>query len=99
MTIGFLIMLKRPVTRTKTVTVANANAYVEIPTHEILLQLAPAFVRSMAHELAVLSLRGRVCPVCFSDGSVGVFTLLEYCYDDQTRAVIDLLNLECLCCP
>ncbi len=85
-------MLKRPVTRTKTVTVANANAYVEIPTHEILLQLAPAFVRSMAHELAVLSLRGRVCPVCFSDGSVGVFTLLEYCYDDQTRAVIDLLK-------
>jgi type II secretory ATPase GspE/PulE/Tfp pilus assembly ATPase PilB-like protein len=70
----------------------NTLAYVEIPTHETLMQLSPAFVRSLAHELAVLSLRGRVCPVAFSDGSVGVFTLLEYCYDDQTRAVLDLLK-------
>lgn len=85
-------MLKRSVIRTNTQTAANVITYVEISTHEILLQLTPAFVRSMAHELAVLSLRGRVCPVCFSDGSAGVFTLLEYCYDDQTRAVFDLLK-------
>ena len=85
-------MLNRLVTRTQTKTAAHALAYVEIPTHEILLQLSPAFLRSMAQELAVLSLRGRVCPVLFSDGSVGVFALLEYCFDDQTRAVLDLLK-------
>ncbi|MEI8401614.1 MAG: hypothetical protein WCG12_12490, partial [Alcaligenaceae bacterium] len=76
----------------QTETPTHAPAYVEISTHETLMRLSPAFVRSLAHELAVLSLRGRVCPVCFSDGSVGVFTLLEYCYDDQTRAVLDLLR-------
>ena len=86
------MMLNRAVLHAQTKTTTHAPAYVEISTHETLMQLSPAFVRSLAHELAVLSLRGRVCPVCFSDGSVGVFTLLEYCYDDQTRAVLDLLR-------
>ncbi|MEI7569847.1 MAG: ATPase, T2SS/T4P/T4SS family [Alcaligenaceae bacterium] len=63
----------------------------EIKTHEQLMQLKPAFVRSLAQELDVLSLRGRVCPVSFSDGSVGVFTLIDYCHDDQTRALLSLL--------
>ena len=85
-------MLNRLVTRMDAKTTANTPAYVDVPTHETLMQLSPAFVRSLAPELAVLSLRGRVCPVCFSDGSVGVFALREYCYDDQTRAVLDLLR-------
>lgn len=85
-------MLNRFVNRTQPETVTHAPAYVAIPTREALMQLSPAFVRSLAHELAVLGLQGRVCPVCFSDGSAGVFTLLEYCYDDQTRAVLDLLR-------
>lgn len=55
------------------------------------MQLKPAFVRAMAQELDVLSLRGRVCPVSFSDGSFGVFTLIDYCHDDQTRALLSLL--------
>jgi len=66
--------------------------YLEIPTHESLTRLVPAFERSLAQELDVLSLRGRVCPVCFSDGSVAVFALLDYCYDDQTHALLDLLQ-------
>ncbi len=85
-------MLNRLVTRMDAKAAESAPAYVDIPTHETLMQLSPAFVRSLAPELAVLSLRGRVCPVCFSDGSVGVFALREYCYDDQTRAVLDLLR-------
>ena len=85
-------MLNQSMAQIQTQAATNPPAYVEISTHETLLQLSPAFVRSLAHELAVLSLRGRVCPVCFSDGSVGVFALLEYCYDDQTRAVLDLLR-------
>ena len=55
------------------------------------MQLKPAFVRSLAQQLDVLSLRGRVCPVSFSDNSVGVFTLIDYCHDDQTRALLSLL--------
>jgi general secretion pathway protein E len=85
-------MLNQSMAQIQTQAATNPPAYVEISTHETLMQLSPAFVRSLAHELAVLSLRGRVCPVCFSDGSVGVFALLEYCYDDQTRAVLDLLK-------
>jgi type II secretory ATPase GspE/PulE/Tfp pilus assembly ATPase PilB-like protein len=85
-------MLNRFVNRTQTESAELAPAYVAIPTHEALLQLSPAFVRSLAHELGVLGLQGRVCPVSFSDGSAGVFTLLEYCYDDQTRAVLELLK-------
>jgi hypothetical protein len=30
--------------------------------------------------------------VIFSDGSVGVFALPEYCFDDQTHAVLELLK-------
>lgn len=85
-------MLNRFGNRTQTEIATHAPAYVAIPTREALMQLSPAFVRSLAHELAVLGLQGRVCPVCFSDGSAGVFTLLEYCYDDQTRAVLELLR-------
>ena len=66
--------------------------YIEIKTHDQLTQLKPAFVRALAQELDVLSLRGRVCPVSFSDGSVGVFTLIDYCHDDQTRALLSLLT-------
>ena len=65
--------------------------YIEIKTHDQLMQLKPAFVRSLAEQLDVLSLRGRVCPVSFSDNSVGVFTLIDYCHDDQTRALLSLL--------
>jgi type II secretory ATPase GspE/PulE/Tfp pilus assembly ATPase PilB-like protein len=85
-------MPNKAMSRFQTEAVINTLEYVEISTHETLRQLSPAFVRSLAHELAVLSLRGRVCPVGFSDGSVGVFTLLEYCHDDQTRAVLELLK-------
>lgn len=85
-------MLNRFVKRTQTESATPAPTYVAIPTHDALLQLSPAFVRSLAHELAVLGLQGRVCPVSFSDGSAGVFTLPEYCYDDQTLAVLELLR-------
>ena len=85
-------MLNRFVKRTQAESDTPAPTYVAIPTHDALLQLSPAFVRSLAHELAVLGLQGRVCPVSFSDGSAGVFTLLEYCYDDQTLAVLELLR-------
>ena len=85
-------MLNRFVKRTQTESDTSAPTYVGVPTHDALLQLSPAFVRSLAHELAVLGLQGRVCPVSFSDGSAGVFTLLEYCYDDQTLAVLELLR-------
>ena len=85
-------MLNRFVKRIQAESDTPAPTYVAIPTHDALLQLSPAFVRSLAHELAVLGLQGRVCPVSFSDGSAGVFTLLEYCYDDQTLAVLELLR-------
>jgi type II secretory ATPase GspE/PulE/Tfp pilus assembly ATPase PilB-like protein len=85
-------MLSRFVNRSQTEIANHAPAYAAIATHEALLQLSPAFVRSLAPELAVLGLQGRVCPVSFSDGSAGVFTLLEYCYDDQTLAVLELLR-------
>ena len=86
------MLLNRLVNRIQTESVTHAPAYVAIPTYDALMQLSPAFVRSLAHELAVLGLKGRVCPVSFSDGSAGVFALLEYCYDDQTRAVLELLR-------
>ena len=68
------------------------RVHVEIQTQDQLRQRVPAFSRSIARELQVTTLRGRICPVAFTDGSVGVFALLEYCHDDQTHALFDLLQ-------
>ena len=59
-------MLNRFVKRTQAESDTPAPTYVGVPTHDALLQLSPAFVRSLAHELAVLGLQGRVCPCLLS---------------------------------
>ena len=65
-----------------------------IQSREVLSRLKPAFVRTLGRELDVRSLSGRMCPVMFEDGSAGVFTLAEYCHDDQTLAILDLLEAK-----
>ena len=65
---------------------------VEVSTYAELLRLNPSFLRSLAQELGVLALHGRVCPVAFTDDTVGVFAHADYCRDDQTIALFELLK-------
>lgn len=69
-----------------------ARAHQVIDTHEQLSCLKPGFVRTLSRVLGVKSLSGRVCPVQFEDGRAGVFVLAEYRQDDQTQAVLKLLE-------
>lgn len=62
-----------------------------IHSKDQLSRMRPAFVRCLSQEMAVTSLSGRVCPVSFDDGTAGVFVLADYCQDDQTLALLDLL--------
>lgn len=70
----------------------SARAHVLIHSKDQLSKMRPAFVRSLSDELEVTSLNGRVCPVSFDDGSAGIFVLADYCQDDQTLALLDLLE-------
>lgn len=70
----------------------RARAHQVIDTHEQLSRLNPAFVRTLSRSLGVMALSGRVCPVLFEDGRAGVFVVAEYCQDDQTQAVLKLLE-------
>lgn len=69
-----------------------ARSHQVIHTQEQLMRLKPGFVRSLSRLLGVESLSGRVSPVLFDDGRAGVFVLPEYCQDDQTQAVLSLLE-------
>ena len=66
--------------------------HVVIQTREDLDGLVPALARTLGRDLDVMSLNDRLCPVSFDDGSAGVFVLADYCHDDQTLAVLDLLE-------
>jgi len=57
-----------------------------------LLAIRPALRRSLSTDLDVNALSGRICPVVFTDGSAGIFVLSDYCHDDQTFALLELLQ-------
>jgi general secretion pathway protein E len=63
-----------------------------IDTHEQLSRMKPRFLKTLSRSLGLATLSGRVCPVLFEDGSAGVFVIAEYCQDDQTQAVLSLLE-------
>ena len=69
-----------------------ARRHVAIQTRDDLAGLVPGLARTLGRDLDVMSLNDRLCPVAFDDGSAGVFVLAEYCHDDQTLAVLDLLE-------
>lgn len=71
-----------------------ARTHRMIHSTDELLCLRPSFVRALSQDLDVVSLSARVCPVVFDDGSAGVFVLPDYCHDDQTLAVLELLELK-----
>lgn len=69
-----------------------ARSHRRIDTHEQLSRIKPGFLKTLSRSLGLATLSGRVCPVLFDDGSAGVFVLAEYCHDDQTQAVLTLLE-------
>lgn len=69
----------------------KVRAHRLIHSKDELVALRPAYRRSLSQELDVAALNGRICPVSFSDGSAGIFVLSDYCHDDQTLALLDLL--------
>lgn len=69
-----------------------ARSHRRIDTHEQLSRMKPGFLKTLSRSLGLTTLSGRVCPVLFDDGSAGVFVLAEYCHDDQTQAVLTLLE-------
>ena len=68
--------------------------YIELSTRSALKSLKPAFVKTLMHELDVVGLQGRMFPVCFEDNSVGVFVLEVFRNEDQTQALLDLLEAQ-----
>jgi type II secretory ATPase GspE/PulE/Tfp pilus assembly ATPase PilB-like protein len=63
-----------------------------IHSQDALLCMEPAFCRTLCNELDVTAMSTRICPVIFTDGSAGIFVLSDYCHDDQTLALLDLLQ-------
>ncbi len=80
---------RTPVIRPWTV---RAHRVIRCPDE--LLTIRPAFRRSLSKELDVAALSGRICPVLFQDGSAGIFVLPDYCHDDQTLALLELLQAK-----
>lgn len=68
--------------------------YVELSTRSALKSLKPPFVKTLMHELDVVALQSRMFPVCFGDNSVGVFVLEAFRNEDQTQALLDLLEAQ-----
>ena len=66
--------------------------HVVIQTRDDLAALVPGLARTLGRDLEVMSLSDRLCPVAFDDGSAGIFVLDDFCHDDQTLAVLDLLE-------
>ena len=78
--------------RTPVIRPWSVRAHRVIESPDELLTMRPAFRRSLSNELDVCALSGRICPVTFEDGSAGIFVLADYCHDDQTLALIELLQ-------
>ena len=72
----------------------TVRAHRVIQSPDELLTIRPAFDRSLSSELDVVALSGRICPVVFADGSAGIFVLSDYCHDDQTLALLELLQVR-----
>jgi len=70
----------------------TVRAHRVIQSPEDLLSIRPAFRRSLSVELDVVALSARIRPVLFADGSAGIFVLSDYCHDDQTLALLELLQ-------
>ena len=70
----------------------TVRAHRVIHSPDELLAIRPAFRRSLSVELDVTTMNGRICPVLFTDGSAGIFVLSDYCHDDQTLALLDLMQ-------
>jgi general secretion pathway protein E len=68
--------------------------FVELCSRQALRLLKPAFVKTLIHEFDVAPLQNRMYPVCFADGSVGVFVLEAFRNEDQTLALFDLLQAK-----
>jgi general secretion pathway protein E len=64
----------------------------ELRSQSELEQLKPAFVRTLSKELDVVNLSDRMCPVVFADRSAGVFVLTPHFHDDQTSALLLLIQ-------
>jgi len=78
--------------RTPVIRPWSVRAHRVIQSPDELLTMRPAFRRSLCDELDVATLNGRICPVTFEDGSAGIFVLSDYCHDDQTLALLELLQ-------
>ena len=72
----------------------TARAHRVIHSSDELLMIRPAFRRSLSNDLDVAALSGCICPVIFEDSSAGIFVLSDYCHDDQTLALLELLQAK-----
>ena len=78
---------RRPDLRIADVTVSgvrfDASHAVAISSHDELLALEPALLRSLSAELDVQDLAARLCPVLLADHSVAILSLPEHVGSDQ----------------
>ena len=72
----------------------SQRPFIELSSRHALKLLKPAFVKTLIHEFDVAPLQTRMYPVCFADGSVGIFVLEAFRNEDQTLALIDLLQAK-----
>jgi len=72
----------------------NAARAVDIPSHEDLLAMQPAFVKALAAELRVREISSRLCPVLLADHSVAIFSLAEHVGSDQADALAGHIRAE-----
>ena len=72
----------------------SQRPFMELTSRHALRSLTPAFVKTLIHEFDVAPLQSRMYPVCFADGSVGIFVLEAYRNEDQTLALFDLLQAK-----
>ncbi len=72
----------------------SQRPFTELSSRHALRLLKPAFVKTLIHEFDVAPLQSRMYPVCFADGSVGIFVLEAFRNEDQTLALFDLLEAK-----
>lgn len=62
-----------------------------LQSREDLLNLDPAFARSLSRELGVHHLNDRLCPALLTNGRAGLFCIQSARFEDQSLATLDLL--------
>ena len=72
----------------------SQRPFMELTSRQALRSLKPAFVKTLIHEFDVAPLQSRMYPVCFADGSAGIFVLEAFRNEDQTLALFDLLQAK-----